>query len=72
MNTESVNIKTKGISDATTEEMLYMINDEDATVAGVVRKVIPQVAKLGFCPTGAYLKVRERGQGSDSADKTAC
>ena len=46
MNTESVNIKTKGISDATTEEMLYMINDEDATVAGVVRSVIPQVAKL--------------------------
>ena len=36
MNTESVNIKTKGISDATTEEMLYMINDEDATIANPV------------------------------------
>lgn len=46
MNTESVNKKTKGISDATTEEMLYMINDEDATVASAVRKNIPQIAKM--------------------------
>ncbi len=46
MNTESVNEKTKGISEATTEEMLYMINDEDATVAAIVRKGIPQIAKM--------------------------
>jgi N-acetylmuramic acid 6-phosphate etherase len=46
MNTESVNTKTTGISDATTEQMLYMINEEDATVAGVVNAKIPQIAKL--------------------------
>lgn len=46
MSTESVNQRTKGISEATTEGVLYMINDEDATVAGAVRKVIPSVAKL--------------------------
>ncbi len=46
MSTESVNQLTKGISTATTEEMLYMINDEDATVAAAVRKSIPQVAKM--------------------------
>lgn len=46
MNTESVNMRTKGISDATTEEMLYMINEEDATVANAVRENIPQIAKL--------------------------
>ena len=46
MNTESVNSKTKGISDATVEEALYMINDEDATVAAAVRKAIPSIAKM--------------------------
>lgn len=46
MNTESVNPKTKGISDATVEQALYMINDEDATVAAAVRRVIPSVAKM--------------------------
>ena len=46
MNTESVNQNTKGISDASTEQALYMINDEDATVALAVRKVIPTIAKM--------------------------
>jgi N-acetylmuramic acid 6-phosphate etherase len=46
MNTESVNPNTKGISEATTEQALYMINDQDATVAGAVRKVIPTIAKM--------------------------
>ncbi len=46
MNTESVNIKTKKISDVSVEEALYMINDEDATVAAAVRAVVPEVAKL--------------------------
>ncbi|MBQ5926367.1 MAG: N-acetylmuramic acid 6-phosphate etherase, partial [Clostridia bacterium] len=46
MNTESVNQKTKGISDTTTEQALYMINDEDATVSLAVRKVIPAIAKM--------------------------
>ena len=46
MNTEQVNPRTKGISDASTEDMLTMINNEDATVAGAVKKSIPQIAKL--------------------------
>ena len=46
MNTESVNEKTKGISDASTEEILRMINDQDATVAEVVRAAIPSIANL--------------------------
>ena len=48
MKTESVNPKTKGISDATIEQALYMINDEDATVATAVRKVIPNIANFLF------------------------
>ena len=46
MNTECVNPKTKGISNATTEEMLYMINDEDAPVALAVREAVPEIAKM--------------------------
>lgn len=46
MNTESVNQKTKGISSASIEKALYMINDEDATVSLAVRKVIPTIAKM--------------------------
>lgn len=46
MNTESVNEKTKGISTASVEDALYMINDEDMTVAAAVRNSIPQIAKL--------------------------
>lgn len=57
MNTESVNEKTKGISTASVEDALYMINDEDATVAGLVRKSIPQIAKL----VKAGLRALEQG-----------
>ncbi len=46
MNTESVNVRTKGISDASTEDVLYMINQEDATVAAAVRANVPQIARL--------------------------
>lgn len=46
MNTESVNQNTKGISKASTEEMLRMINNEDKTVADVVAGCIPQISKL--------------------------
>lgn len=46
ISTESVNPKTSGISDASTEDALRMINDADATVAAVVAGCIPQVAKL--------------------------
>jgi len=46
MITEQVNPRTKGISDASTEDMLTMINHEDAIVADAVKKSIPQIAKL--------------------------
>lgn len=46
MNTECANERTRGISNAETENILRMINDEDATVAGVVKECIPQIAKL--------------------------
>ena len=46
MNTESVNERTRGISEASAEEMLYMINYEDSTVAEAVKKNVPQIAKL--------------------------
>lgn len=46
LSTESANPNTKGISEASTEDALRMINDADATVAAVVAGCIPQVAKL--------------------------
>lgn len=46
MNTESVNERTSRISEVDTEQMLYMINAEDATVADVVKANIPVIAKL--------------------------
>lgn len=46
MNTESLNLSTKNISEASTEEMLKMINNEDKTVAEVVEKCIPVISKL--------------------------
>lgn len=46
MNTECVNKATEGISSATTEEMLRMINNEDKTVAEVVSNCIPKISLL--------------------------
>ena len=46
MNTESVNEKTTLISDSSTEDVLYMINDEDALVPGIVRNLIPKISLL--------------------------
>ncbi len=46
MGTESVNKNTSGISSASTEEMLKMINSEDKTVADVVEGCIPDIARL--------------------------
>ena len=46
MNTESVNQRTSNISEVDTEQMLYMINAEDALVANIVKENIPQIAKL--------------------------
>ena len=44
MNTESVNERTGNISEVSVEDALYMINDEDASVAAAVRKQIPNIA----------------------------
>ena len=46
MNTESVNERTSNISEVNTEQMLYMINAEDALVADIVKENIPHIAKL--------------------------
>jgi len=46
MNTESVNLLTTSISDASTEDALRMINDADAAVAAIVAGCIPQITRL--------------------------
>ena len=43
--TELVNPRTEGLDLLPTAEMLARINDEDATVAGVVRTQLPQLAR---------------------------
>lgn len=45
-STEALNEARRHLSEGTTEEVLRAINDEDATVAGVVAGCIPQVAQL--------------------------
>ena len=46
MNTESVNPKTSNISNLETPDILKLINDEDRTVADIVRECIPQISLL--------------------------
>ena len=46
MNTEAVNPKTSNISNLDTPDILKLINDEDRTVADVVRECIPQISLL--------------------------
>jgi N-acetylmuramic acid 6-phosphate etherase len=43
LTTEQRNLRTKKIDQMTTSEILEVINDEDRTVAEVVRKVLPQI-----------------------------
>lgn len=45
-NTEKQNPNSIGISEASTEEMLKLINDEDALVPAIVRGCIPEVSVL--------------------------
>ena len=45
LTTEEVNEKTRHIDECTTEEMLGLINDEDAGVPNAVRKEIPHIAQ---------------------------
>lgn len=44
IDTEKMNPNTKEIDSCTTEEMLFLINQEDAKVPKVVHKAIPQIA----------------------------
>lgn len=46
LETESRNAKTTNIDILSTEEVLHLINDEDATVASCVNKVIPKITEL--------------------------
>lgn len=46
MNTECVNPSTTHISEETTENILKLINNEDAKVAAVVAQCIPQISVL--------------------------
>lgn len=43
--TESPNLKSQQIDQLSTSEILQLINDEDATVAGVVRGLLPVIAE---------------------------
>lgn len=44
LETEKVNPRTTEIDSCSTEEMLYLINQEDSTVAVAVQKAIPEIA----------------------------
>lgn len=44
LETEKINPRTKEIDSCSTEEMLHLINQEDATVADAVKEAIPQIA----------------------------
>lgn len=46
LDTEKNNQRTLNIDELTTEEVLQKINDEDKTVATIVEKSIPEIAKL--------------------------
>ena len=44
MLTEQRNPKSMGIDRRSTLEMLQIMNDEDATIAGAVRHALPEIA----------------------------
>lgn len=46
LDTERINEKTVNIDKCSAEQILELINDEDATVAGIVRGVIPRLVKV--------------------------
>ena len=43
--TEQENPRTRGLSELPTEEIVRLMNEEDARVAGAVRLVLPEVAR---------------------------
>src|SRR5919107_2648668 len=44
--TEQENPRTRGLSELPTEEIVRLMNEEDARVAGAVRLVLPEVARV--------------------------
>ena len=46
LETENQNVNTMNIDTCTSEEIVTLINNEDATVAESVRKQLPQIARL--------------------------
>lgn len=45
LTTEQVNEKTKNIDECSTDEMLRLINEQDAKVPGAVKAEIPNIAR---------------------------
>src|ERR1043165_9911299 len=45
--TEQENPRTRALSELPTAEIVRLMNEEDARVAGAVRLVLPQVARVG-------------------------
>lgn len=58
LETEKVNPRTTEIDSCSTEEMLYLINQEDSMVAGAVQKAIPEIA---MAVEAAYQAIRQGG-----------
>lgn len=58
LETEKVNPRTTEIDSCSTEEMLYLINQEDSMVAGAVQKAIPEIA---MAVEAAYEAIRQGG-----------
>lgn len=58
LETEKVNPRTTEIDSCSTEEMLYLINQEDSTVAGAVQKAIPEIA---MAVEAAYQAIKQGG-----------
>ena len=58
LETEKVNPRTKEIDSCSTEEMLHLINQEDATVADAVKKAISQIA---LAVDAAYKALKQGG-----------
>ena len=54
LTTERSNPRTQGIDLASTEEILRMMNDEDRTVADVVRGAIPDIARAVDFVVGSF------------------
>lgn len=58
LETEKVNPRTREIDSCSTEEMLHLINREDATVAEAVKAAIPQIA---LAVDAAYRALKQGG-----------